>query len=132
MWLDQNLQGFAESRPKDVQRPRGPHLSIYLLKLYVTGASPRTESAIANLRHICDRELDGRYTLQIIDVLEDPEAAERDRVLATPTLIKQLPPPLRRIIGDLSDRAKVLLALEISAMDQPFTSAPTLPSVPPA
>lgn len=132
LWLDQNLQGSAESRPKDVQRPRGPNLSIYLLKLYVTGAGPRTERAIANLRHICDRELEGRYTLQIIDVLEDPEAAERDRVLATPTLIKQLPPPLRRIIGDLSDRDKLLLALEISAVDQPFTSAPILPSVPPA
>jgi circadian clock protein KaiB len=83
------------------------------LKLYVTGASPRTERAIANLRHICESELAGRYTLAIVDVLEDPEAAERDRVLATPTLIKELPLPLRRVIGDLSDRAKVLLALEV-------------------
>ncbi len=83
------------------------------MKLYVTGASPRTERAISNLRHICDSELAGRYTLAIVDVLEDPEAAERDRVLATPTLIKELPLPLRRVIGDLSDRAKVLLALEV-------------------
>jgi circadian clock protein KaiB len=88
-------------------------LSTFVLKLYVTGASPRTERAIANLQHICESELAGRYTLAIVDVLEDPEAAERDRVLATPTLIKELPLPLRRVIGDLSDRAKVLLALEV-------------------
>ena len=64
-------------------------------------------------------------------MLEDPEAAERDRVLATPTLIKALPPPLRRIIGDLSDRAKVLLALEVRALDRPFSGAATLPPAPP-
>jgi len=95
---------------------REPRLSTFVLKLYVTGASPRTERAIANLRHICDSELAGRYTLTIIDVLEEPEAAERDRVLATPTLIKELPLPLRRVIGDLSDHAKVLLALEVRAV----------------
>jgi len=94
----------------------GSRLSTFVLKLYVTGASPRTERAIANLRHICDSELAGRYTLTIIDVLEKPEAAERDRVLATPTLIKELPLPLRRVIGDLSDHAKVLLALEVRAV----------------
>ena len=88
-------------------------LSTFVLKLYVTGASPRTERAIANLRHICESELAGRYTLAIVDVLEDPEAAERDRVLATPTLVKELPLPLRRVIGDLSDHARVLLALEV-------------------
>lgn len=88
-------------------------MSTYLLKLYITGTSPRAETAIQNLRRICEEELDGRYELEIIDVLEKPEAAETDRVLATPTLIKQLPPPLRRVIGDLSDREKVLLGLEV-------------------
>jgi circadian clock protein KaiB len=92
-------------------------LSTYLLKLYVTGTSPRAETAIRNLRRICEEELDGRYELEIIDVQEKPEAAESDRVLATPTLIKQLPPPLRRVIGDLSDREKVLLGLEVRARD---------------
>lgn len=88
-------------------------LPKYLLKLYITGTNARAEQAIANLRAICDNELPGQFELQVIDVLEDPEAAERDRVLATPTLIKQLPPPLRRVIGDLSDRDKVLLGLEV-------------------
>ena len=88
-------------------------LSQYLLKLYVTGNTPKAEVAIANLRRICDDELQGRYELQIIDVLEQPQAAEDDRILATPTLIKRLPPPLRRVIGDLSDKHKVLLGLEV-------------------
>src|SRR5690242_10013235 len=85
----------------------------YVLKLYVTGASPRTSVAIANLRRICDQELHGRYQLEIIDVQEHPQLAEDEKILATPTLIKQLPPPLRRVIGDLSDKDKVLLGLEV-------------------
>jgi circadian clock protein KaiB len=88
------------------------HLT-YVLKLYVTGASARAQVAVANLRRICDEELRGEYKLEIIDVLEQPDLAESDKVLATPTLIKQLPPPLRRVIGDLSDKEKVLLGLEL-------------------
>jgi circadian clock protein KaiB len=84
-----------------------------LLKLYVTGTSPKAEAAIANLRRICDEELHESYELQVIDVLEHPQLAEDDKVLATPTLIKRLPPPLRRVIGDLSDKHKVLLGLEV-------------------
>jgi circadian clock protein KaiC len=83
------------------------------LKLYVTGATPRTEQAILNLRRICETEFGGRYELTIIDILERPQLAEDEKILATPTLIKQLPPPLRRIIGDLSDTEKVLFGLDI-------------------
>jgi circadian clock protein KaiB len=79
----------------------------------VTGSSSRAEVAIANLRRICEQELRGEYELQIIDVLKHPQLAEDERILATPTLIKQLPPPLRRVIGDLSDTDKVLLGLEV-------------------
>jgi circadian clock protein KaiB len=88
------------------------------LKLYVTGSSPRAEVAISNLRRICEQDLAGEYSLEIIDVQEKPELAESERILATPTLIKQLPPPLRRVIGDLSDREKVLLGLEVRSRDQ--------------
>jgi circadian clock protein KaiB len=88
-------------------------LNTYVLKLYVTGKTPRAELAIANLRRVCEAELQGLYELQIIDVLEQPQLAEDDKILATPTLIKQLPLPLRRIIGDLSDKDKVLLGLEV-------------------
>ena len=70
-------------------------------------------AAIANLRRLCKEELAERYEIEIIDVLEHPQLAEDERNLATPTLIKQLPPPLRRVIGDLSNRDKVLLGLDV-------------------
>ena len=88
-------------------------LSKYILTLYVTGTSPRTKVAIDNLNRICKQELEGRYELEIVDVLEHPQRAEDEKILATPTLIKQLPLPLRRVIGDLSDKQKVLLGLEV-------------------
>jgi circadian clock protein KaiB len=96
-------------------------LSQYILKLYVTGRTSKAEVAIANLRRICDEDLRGEYELEIIDVLEQPQAAEDDKILATPTLLKQLPPPLRRVIGDLSDKQKVLLGLEV----RPGAATPT-------
>lgn len=87
----------------------------YVLKLYVTGRTPRAERAIANLRRLCEEELAECYELVVIDVLDHPQLAEDERILATPTLIKQLPPPLRRVIGDLSDRDKVLLGLDLQS-----------------
>ncbi len=98
-------------------------LSKYVLTLYVTGTSPRTKIAIDNLDRICKQELDGRYELEIVDVLENPQRAEDEKILATPTLIKQLPLPLRRVIGDLSDKEKVLLGLEVRPA--PFSPSPT-------
>lgn len=86
----------------------------YQLKLYVVGSTARAKTAIANLRRLCENELSEEYELQIIDVLEHPELAEEDRIVATPTLIKNLPLPLRRIIGDMSDTEKVLLGLHLS------------------
>jgi circadian clock protein KaiB len=88
-------------------------LSKFVLKLYVTGKTPRAEQAINNLRRICEEDLRGQYELQIIDVLEHPQLAEDEKILATPTLIKRLPPPLRRVIGDLTDKEKVLLGLDL-------------------
>ena len=91
----------------------------YVLKLFVTGKTPRAEVAIANIQKICEEELRGEYTLQIIDVLEHPELADDERILATPTLIKQLPPPLRRVIGDLTDKEKVLYGLAVRPTPSP-------------
>ncbi len=91
----------------------------YMLKLYITGQTPRSERAIANLRRICEEELEGRYDLQIIDVLERPQLAENEKIMATPTLIRVLPPPLRRIIGDLSDKDQVLVGLAIQSLPKP-------------
>ena len=85
----------------------------------MTSASSRTAIAIANLRRICEDELAGQYELEIIDVLEFPDVAEVEKILATPTLIKSLPLPLRRVIGDLSNTEKVLLGLEVRTSDRP-------------
>ena len=86
-------------------------LSKYVLTLYVTGTSPRTKIAIDNLNRICSQELAGRYELEIVDVLEHPQRAEDERILATPTLIKQLPPPLRRVIGATTAAASTSLVV---------------------
>ena len=102
-------------------------LSKYLLTLYVTGTSPRANVAIGNLQRICEQELEGQYELEIVDVLENPQRAEDEKILATPTLIKQLPPPLRRVIGDLSDKDKVLLGLEVHKQLTNFTPRPEAP-----
>ena len=91
-------------------------MSNYTLKLYITGHTPRSEKAIANLQLICKQELRDKYQLVVIDVLENPQLAEDEKILATPTLIKELPPPLRRIIGDLSNNEKVLLGLDTFPM----------------
>lgn len=91
---------------------------VYLLRLYVAGQTARSNQALANLQRICAEELGGRYRIELIDVLAHPEIGERDRIIATPTLIKELPPPLRRIIGDLSDREEVLHGLELLPVSQ--------------
>ena len=88
-------------------------MNKYVLKLYITGQTPRSERAIANLRGICEAEFAGRYELTIVDVLERPQLAEDDKILATPTLIKVSPPPARRVIGDLMDTDRVLNGLDV-------------------
>jgi len=85
----------------------------FLLKLYITGQTPKSQHAIAAIQSICAQELAGQYQLIIIDVLKRPQLAEDEKILATPTLTKELPAPLRRIIGDLSNTEKVLLGLDL-------------------
>ncbi len=92
-------------------------MSSYTLRLYVTGKTPRSEQAIANLRRICKEQLQSEYEMSVIDVLERPELADDERILATPTLIKALPLPIRRVIGDLSDVEKVLLGLDLRRIE---------------
>ena len=88
-------------------------MKTVLLKLFVTGHSPRSLAAISNLKDICSKEILQPYRLDIIDILENPDIAEKEHILATPTLIKALPPPVRRLIGDLSDHKEVLRGLDV-------------------
>jgi circadian clock protein KaiB len=85
----------------------------YVIKLYVTGQTPRAQLAIRNLHRICEEELQGSYELEVIDVLECTQLAEDEKILATPTVVKELPVPILRIIGDLSHTERVLLGLDL-------------------
>ncbi|MBK1650065.1 circadian clock KaiB family protein [Rhabdochromatium marinum] len=93
-------------------------MNKYRLRLFVTGHSANSDRAVSNLRHLCEGELADLYQLEVIDVCENPQAAEAERIIATPTLIRALPPPLRRVIGDLSDREQVLLGLDLRHVEQ--------------
>lgn len=88
-------------------------------KLYVTGRTPRSTHAIANLRRMCDETLAGDCDIVVVDVLEQPHLAEAARVLVTPTLVKEMPPPSRRVLGDLSDTDQVLWGLQIDTPRPP-------------
>jgi circadian clock protein KaiB len=90
-----------------------PPRKTYILKLYVAGNTPNSMRALKTLRNILETEFLGVYALKVIDVLKNPQLAEEDKILATPTLAKILPPPVRRIIGDLSDRERVLIGLDL-------------------
>ena len=83
----------------------------YILRLYITGTTSRSLLAISNLKKICEEYLEGRYELEVIDLYQNPRLAKGEQIIAAPTLIKKLPLPFRRIIGDMSDKEKVLMGL---------------------
>ena len=85
----------------------------YVLRLYVTGLTPRSQEAIRNVTAICEENLAGRFDLQVIDIYQNPVLAKGEQIIATPTLIKKLPLPLRKIIGNMADKDKVLVGLDL-------------------
>jgi len=86
---------------------------MWYLRLYVAGQTPKSITAFANLKKICEEHLSGSYSIEVIDLLENPKLAKGDQILAIPTLVRKLPPPLRKIIGDLSDTERVLVGLNL-------------------
>jgi circadian clock protein KaiB len=94
-------------------KPRKAESNCYVLRLYVAGQTPKSVLAITNLKKICEEYLEGRYELQVIDLYQQPKLAQGEQIIAVPTLIKKLPPPLRRIIGDMSDTERVLVGLDL-------------------
>ncbi|ARN81444.1 circadian clock KaiB family protein [Methylocystis bryophila] len=86
------------------------------LRLYIAGKTPKSVTAIANLKKLCDERLGGQYQVEVIDLVERPELARADQIVAIPTLVRKLPPPLKKIIGDLSDQARVLKGLELERL----------------
>ena len=85
----------------------------YILRLYITGLTPRSTKAIANVKDICEKYLKGRYELEVIDIYQQPKLAQGEQIIAAPTLIKKLPLPLRRLIGDMSDTEKFLVGIDL-------------------
>jgi circadian clock protein KaiB len=89
----------------------------YILRLFIAGINPRSKKALENLKEICEENLKDEYELEVIDIYQQPIFAKEGKIIAAPTLIKELPPPVRRFVGDLSDKDKVLLGLDLRSKD---------------
>ena len=98
---------------KNSKAPGASRDNHFQLRLYVAGQTPRSLAALSNLRRICATHLDGRYRIEVIDLIKNPQLAQGDQILAIPTLVRNLPKPLRKIIGDLSDTERVLVGLDL-------------------
>jgi len=107
------------ANPKTSQNAGNVDAERYVLRLYVSGVTPRSIVAIKNIREICETRLRGRYDLQVIDILQQPTSARDARIEAVPTLIKQRPPPMRRLVGDLSHRDRLLVGLGLTSSHTP-------------
>ncbi|MBU4232081.1 MAG: circadian clock KaiB family protein [Proteobacteria bacterium] len=109
------MDKFQEAaEPKGKKRKAEPE--IWELRLYVAGQSAKSLTAFANLKKICEEQMAGRYRIEVIDLLVNPQLAKGDQILALPTLVKKLPPPIRKIIGDLSNTERVLVGLDLFPM----------------
>lgn len=98
---------------KPVKKKKAAQAKQYDLRLYVAGQTPRSQQALSNLKRICDEHLAGRYRVEVIDLMQKPQLAAGDQILAIPTLVRAIPKPARRIIGDLSDTQRVLVGLDV-------------------
>lgn len=98
----------SETQPRKAPKPQ-----VYVLRLYVAGLTVRSRKAIENITAICEEHLKGRYDLEVIDIFKRPVLARKEQIFAAPTLVKRLPAPLRRFIGDLSEKDKVLVGLDL-------------------
>ena len=107
-------QTTTEAFEQAIQKPKAAN---YLLRLYVAGNTPKSNQAIMNMRKICEERLQGRYQLEVVDNQQQPELARGDQIIAVPTLIKKLPMPLRRMIGDLSESERVIVGLDLREVE---------------
>lgn len=103
----------TEERPSSTAPEAEPGGESQILRLYIAGQTPRSIAAFANLKRICEEHLAGRYRIEVIDLVQNPQLAAGDQILAVPTLVRRLPEPVRRIIGDLSNAERVLVGLDI-------------------
>lgn len=97
----------------EITGPGSEKSDMYVLRLYVAGQTPKSMTAFANLKKLCEEHLAGKYKIEVIDLLKNPQLARGDQILAIPTLVRKLPQPLKKIIGDLSNTERVLVGLDI-------------------
>ena len=109
--MQTNNSDATEAFEKLVAGP--PSEEHYVLRLYITGMTPRSTAAFASIKALCEERLEGRYELEVIDIYEHPQLAIDEQIIAVPTLVKLLPAPLRRLVGDLSNQERVLLGLDL-------------------
>ena len=109
--LKNAAQNYEE--PEPIESDDMPDQDFYILRLYVAGQTSKSLAAFANLKKICEEHLCGRYSIEVIDLLENPRLAKGDQILAIPTLVRKLPTPIRKIIGDLSNTDRVLVGLDL-------------------
>jgi circadian clock protein KaiB len=94
-------------------KSNAPDSNRWLLRLYIAGQTPKSIAAMANLKNLCQSHLEGRYEIEVIDLLKSPKLAAGDQIVAIPTLVRKLPPPIKKIIGDLSNETRVLVGLDV-------------------
>jgi circadian clock protein KaiB len=107
---DDATKRFDKALAEEEKKEQG---QSYVLRLYIAGATPRSRRAIENIKKICEEHLKGRYDLEVIDIYQQPVLAEGEQIIAVPTLIKHLPAPLRKFIGDMSDVERILVGLDL-------------------
>lgn len=105
--------GKTGKREGTTGKARGKGSREYLLRLYVAGQTPKSLQAFANLRQICEEHLEGRYQIEVVDLIANPSLARGDQILALPAVVRQLPPPVKKIIGDFSSAERVLVGLDL-------------------
>lgn len=108
-------EGARTGRPAGKKRPPRPPATAdrFVLRLYVAGTTPRSARAVVDARRICEEHLEGRYRLEVIDICQRPALARDEQIIAVPTLVRYLPPPLKKLVGDLSNAERVLVGLDL-------------------
>jgi circadian clock protein KaiB len=107
------MEAIAVQSSNERAAPQASAAETYRLRLYVAGQTPKSVLALANLRQLCEEHLQGRYEIEVVDLRQDPQLASGDQILAVPTLVRRLPEPIKKIIGDLSNTERVLVGLDL-------------------
>lgn len=111
--------GKPAKAPKPKEKPpkeKPPQEEFWELRLYVAGQTPKSLAAVANLKRLCEEHLPGKYSIEVIDLVKNPQLARADQIVAIPTLVRKVPEPLRRVIGDLSNKERALVGLDLQAV----------------